>query len=163
MLPEAHIVHRTARRLRLRVRSRKGSDAYFSGLEKALAAFYPFDRIASNAVTGSLLLEADDLDADALAAFAEKKGLFALALAPASRDALPSVLTRQMAALDGQVRRATQGQVDLATAIFVALVVFGLAEIAAGNFKRPPWYTAFWYSFGVFSKVLIDRAAIDRP
>jgi hypothetical protein len=49
------------------------------------------------------------------------------------------------------------GVVDLPGIIFLLLLASGLWELAIGNFKRPPWYTALWYAFGLFSKTLFDE------
>jgi hypothetical protein len=46
---------------------------------------------------------------------------------------------------------------DLPGMIFLSLLAVGLWELAIGNFKRPPWYTAFWYAFGLFSKAIFDE------
>jgi hypothetical protein len=32
-----------------------------------------------------------------------------------------------------------------------------VVEIMRGNFRMPPWYTAFWYAFGLFTKSMLDR------
>jgi hypothetical protein len=51
---------------------------------------------------------------------------------------------------------------DLTSALFAALVIFGISELIRGHWKTPPWYTAFWYAFGGYSKVLLDQAAAQR-
>jgi hypothetical protein len=49
--------------------------------------------------------------------------------------------------------------VDLPGMVFLSALLIGLYELARGNFRPPPWYTAFWYAFGVYSKSLMDRRA----
>jgi hypothetical protein len=39
----------------------------------------------------------------------------------------------------------------------MGLLGTGIYQIVRGNFGAPPWYTAFWYAFGVFTKSLIDK------
>jgi hypothetical protein len=56
-----------------------------------------------------------------------------------------------------QVKALSGGELDLSGIIFIALLGFGLWELAIGNFKRPPWYTAFWSAFRLFSKTIIDE------
>lgn len=54
--------------------------------------------------------------------------------------------------LDKNVRKITGGDLDLGTAVFLALAGAGIYQIARGNLGTPAWYTAFWYAFGVFLK-----------
>lgn len=52
----------------------------------------------------------------------------------------------------------TVGRLDMPTIAFLGLLIVGFHQIASGKFRSPPWYTAFWYAFGVFSKSIADRA-----
>jgi len=39
----------------------------------------------------------------------------------------------------------------------LSLLGLGLYQILRGNFRAPPWYTAFWYALGIFTKSLSDK------
>ena len=166
MLPQALITHRIAeKRLRLKVPAKKGDVAYFEKLHQRLDEFRTFQRLEVKPLTGSILFVDEDLDVTGIAAFASKKQLFKLedGVVPVKP---PVPLAKRVAEPLGQfsawIRQFTRGDLDLADVLFILLVVFGLVEIARGNFKRPPWYTAFWYAFGILTKSVIDRTAENK-
>ncbi|HVO83508.1 MAG TPA: hypothetical protein VMU60_03685 [Syntrophobacteria bacterium] len=152
VLPEAFVGHRTPQRLRVSIPSKKGKTLYFSAVAEKLGREKALALAEVNHRTGSLLFVGDSLDLDAIADHARKEGLFDLG---PSGNATPHV-TRAVAAplgnLSGQVRRFTGGHLDLPGIVFVGLLTAGVVEIARGNFGAPPWYTAFWYAFGLFSR-----------
>jgi hypothetical protein len=154
-LPEAHIGHRTSQRLRLKIPSQKGHAAYFSTVAESFARGEDWAVARVNPLTGSVLFVGKALDIDAIAEHAREKGLFALG--PSENP--PPHVARSVAAplgdLSRQVRRFTGGHLDLPAIVFVGLLTAGVVEIARGNFGAPPWYTAFWYAFGVFSRSLL--------
>jgi hypothetical protein len=41
--------------------------------------------------------------------------------------------------------------------IFLTLMGVGVFQLATGRRVIPPWYTAFWYAFGVFSRLLVKN------
>jgi hypothetical protein len=163
MLPQAFIIHQVARqRVRVKIPSRKGDSPYFAGLTDSLEKFQGGIRSVVNPLTGSVLVTGDPLDLSELAEFAESEKLFSL-----RSEAVPSVPLAQkvlapIAGADGLVREITRGSLSLPEALFLSLLAFGLFEIARGNFRSPPWYTAFWYAFGILTKSMIDRAAEER-
>jgi hypothetical protein len=144
--------------LRLQIRSRRGDAGYFEKVAGRLKEALPSHRIAASALTGSLLIEDEAVDWDVLKTAAEDHALFSIR----ASDALPrqSLAGRIAVPVRGANRRLislSDGLLDLPGLVFLSLLAFGLWELAIGNFKRPPWYTAFWYSFGLFSKTLIDE------
>jgi hypothetical protein len=166
MLPQAFITHRIAeRRLRLKIPAKKGDAAYFDEVRQRLDGFRTFQQLEVKPLTGSILLKDEDLDIIGIAAFASQKGLFQLedAVVPVKP---PVPLAKRVAEPLGQfsawIRQFTKGDLDLADVLFILLVIFGLVEIARGNFKRPPWYTAFWYAFGILTKSVIDRTTENK-
>jgi len=64
--------------------------------------------------------------------------------------------------LNQKIQQVTSGRLNLTNGIFLALVIFGVSELIRGNWKTPPWYTAFWYAFGVYSKTLFDQSVSLR-
>jgi hypothetical protein len=151
-LPEAFVGHRTPQRLRVRIPSKKGKTLYFSAVTERFGRQKDLALAEVNHRTGSVLFIGDSLDVNAIAEHARKEGLFDLG---PSGNAPPHV-ARSVAAplgnLSGQVRSFTGGHLDLPGIVFVGLLTVGVVEIARGNFGAPPWYTAFWYAFGVFSR-----------
>lgn len=161
MLPEAIIRSRLPGRVRFQIPSQRNRLEYFQEVETHLTAAFPEHQITVSALTGSVLIQATSLDVDAVAAVANRHQLFSIrteekpALPLAKRIALP------IRSANHHIRTASGGSLDLAGAIFLCLIAFGLWELAIGNFKRPPWYTAFWYAFGLFSKTIVDELRMD--
>jgi hypothetical protein len=139
------------------VPSKKRDTAYFSDLQRRLAAFSGVEHLSANPLTGTVLATGASLDVDAFTAAAGDRGLFVLQTAERTAVSPHHALLAPVEDLDNSLRRLSGGEIDLAVATFMALVGFGLWELARGNFKTPPWYTAFWYAFGVLTKSLVDR------
>lgn len=132
----ARLVHATPRRLRAvmdTVPPRPALDA----LAAALAALPGIDAVEIRPATGSVILRhAGGFDRGALAG----AGL-ALAAAPAPGPAASAdpvaAAARAVAALDGEVRRLSSGQADLAGLAFMGLVAAGLVQLARGEVFGP--------------------------
>jgi hypothetical protein len=157
MIPEARITHRAGSRLRFRIPARRGDAEYFSKLEEYLLGYKPFRTLETNPLTGSVLLVYDKLDLGDLAEKAEANGLFAMRRLKPNSTPLSGRMVEPLANLSESVRRMSGGELDLPGLIFMGLLGTGIYQIFRGNFGAPPWYTAFWYAFGVFTKSLIDK------
>jgi hypothetical protein len=162
MLPPAIISHRTSGRLRIKVASRKGDFDFFSKLQKSFRENLKFQAIQTNALTGSILIRDPEIDINAVSAHAVAKDLFALQDQSAKKMPLARTLLGPMQEMDRKIRVFTGGDVDIMGVIFFLLCSFGLFELIRGNFKSPPWYTAFWYAFGIFTKSIVDRRESTR-
>jgi hypothetical protein len=154
-LPEAVVVHATHERQRIRIPACRGNLEYFDEVRKA-ALKAPMELIRSNTLTASILFEGEHTTPDAVARFGRDNELFTI------RSAWPAPpvaerMTAPLAAVDSGIREISAGKVDLPGALFILLIFSALYEIAKGRFKTPPWYTAFWYAFGLFTKTMIDR------
>jgi hypothetical protein len=156
VLPEARLCHASPGRLRIRIPQKRGDGAFFQRAQKKLAARFGYAAVAANPVTGSLLLADARVSPEEVAAFAREAGLCALDLTPGPRRQGVQNIISPLRTADARLRQISGGTLDVPSAVFVALVVFGVVEILRGNFKSPPWYTAFWYAFGVFTKTLVD-------
>ncbi|MBN1105287.1 MAG: hypothetical protein JXL84_17880 [Deltaproteobacteria bacterium] len=160
-IPEAHLVHRSLERLRLRIPSRRGNAAFFSRVEEKLSSFPRMRRLEVNPATGSLLFLGKSVDLQAIARVAQKEGLFTLQVVEQRPVSLPKRIAAPLGGLSSKVRRMTGGHLDLPGLAFLSLLGFGLFQILRGDLRSPPWYTAFWYAFGVFSKSVADMMADD--
>jgi hypothetical protein len=158
MLSEAYVEHQIEKRARIRIQSRRGDASYFEDLRNKLFQLKKFERIQINPVTGSVLIIHDEIDLKGIANYAEEGSLFSLnpdgsAAAPLARKVVKPIENFSLF-----LNRLTNGEVDLAGLIFVSLLGFGIFEILRGRFRAPPWYTAFWYAFGVLTKSVVDQA-----
>jgi hypothetical protein len=156
VLPEARLCHASPGRLRIRIRQKRGDGAFFQRVKEALAAHFGSAAVAVNPVTASLLVEGASVSPAEVAAFAREAGLCALDLTPGPRREGVQNIISPLRTADARLRQISNGTLDVPSGVFVALVVYGVVEILRGNFQAPPWYTAFWYAFGVFTKTLVD-------
>lgn len=155
-VPTAEIVHRSCGRTRLRLREHRGDQALFDRINDFLGDFFPAHQWRTEPLTGSILLLCPSADVDRLREKAEAARLFGIAASDKFMTAASRQLTAPLGHLNRFLEKATSGLFDLPNLLFLLFVGFGLAELARGNFKTPPWYTAFWYAFGVFSRSVVD-------
>lgn len=158
MVPIARVIHRTPERMRIRVDSRKGDADYFAGLKRSFTDRFNFQALTVNHLTGSVLIVDPSIDPSAVAEHAAENGLFDLQELHPPRYVLARKVSSPVTALNRSVERLSGGDVDMAGLVFIALFVYGVVEILRGNLRRPPWYTALWYAFGVFTKSIVDRS-----
>jgi len=158
MLPEAFITHFSSGRVRVKVPSRKGDQAYFLSLKEKFSAFPGVQRTEVNALTGSILilhsLNLESLDLKQMAAYTEFNGLFRLGGDPLSERG-PTLNIRgrfkeMFQNLNEKMTGMTQGEIDLPTLAFLSLLGIGIYQISIGNFAAPAWYVAFWYAMNIF-------------
>ena len=157
--PAAFVVHSSAARLRIRIPDCRGDLSYFTAVRKA-ALKAPFELIRANSTTGSILFAGPQATLDAVAAFGSDNGFYAI------KSALPVTslakrISNPLASCNRSIKNLSSGQLDLPGTLFILLLVAAIYEIARGRFRTPPWYTAFWYAFGLFTKVVINREDDD--
>ena len=164
VLPLAQIVHSTNHRLRLRIKGRRGDDPYFSDLEAKLGVAFASFKVLASPVTGSIAVSGDRVEERAVCDFGRREALFRVAPAKSEPQTLPLSIIGLLRTANRNMRAATSGRLDLPSSLFVALLLFGIVELIRGNWKTPPWYTAFWYAFGLYSKSLFDQViAMEDP
>jgi len=156
-LPAAVIVHRTKSRIRLRIAEKKRDGDYFSNVREEIRRQPGVDSVESNALTGSLLIQGKIIDPDALIQTAVKQELFQVRTTPVCAGPLAVEVRRPLGCVDRLLTGFSSGWADLPSLVFLGLLVHGIIEIARGNFQKPPWYTAFWYAFGVYSRSLTEQ------
>jgi hypothetical protein len=149
-LPGAFICHQSSQRLRIKVASRKGNAGYFEKLQTTLARLRTFDSLEVNPLTGSILIVDSYIDVDEIAEYAQSRRLFDLMGQDNSRSPMTTQLVSHLENLNKNIRRLTTGEMDLAGILLLLLLISGLTELLRGNIRMPPWYTAFWYAFGIY-------------
>jgi hypothetical protein len=155
--PAAHIGHQTAERIRIRIPSRKGDGPYFAKVGKVLLKDALADSLAVNPVTGSVLLKGAQVDVNAVVRAGEKNGLFSLKAQSHKVEPLSKRIVAPLRDVDRSVNRFSGGELDLPGIAFLTLLGVGLYQLARGNFRAPPWYTALWYAMGIFTKAIVDK------
>lgn len=161
-LPKAKVLHSSPGRIRIKVPEKRKDHPYFMALAEALSMMEEVESLEVNPLTGSALLTGGGLSLDRLVEFGAKEGLFLLekqeetALTPAQAAVQP------LKRLNEKVRSFVGNDVDLPTIGFLLLLTTGIYQLLRGNFRAPPWYTAFWYAFGVFSKELVSPSKDNK-
>jgi hypothetical protein len=149
-LPEAYICHLSPQRLRVKIASRKGNAEYFDKLRAKLAHFQSLEHVEVNPLTGSVLIVAEHVDADAIAKHCKTQRLFDLTDQNNSRPPMTTHLVSHLKGLETSVQKLSSGGIDLAGILLLGLLISGIAGLLRGDIRMPPWYTAFWYAFGVY-------------
>ena len=157
-LPAAHIGHRTSERVRIRIPSRKGDEAYFREVEELLLKGGIVKDLDVNARTGSVLMKGSRTDLENILSVAEKNALFILENPAPKVEPLSKKIATPVRDLGRSIDRISGGEIDLAGVVFLGLIGWGITQLARGNFVAPPWYVAFWYALGIFTKTLVDKS-----
>ncbi len=157
MLSQASISHRTAGRLRIRVPSRRGEESYFRQVSQQLARCPGVERIEANPVTASILV-VSAVDTETLARFAETEGLFLLSAAGSAPMTITETLAAGFGGLNQELRRLSDGTVDLGTLAFAALVTGAIVQWQKGHVLGPA-STLLWYAAGL---LLMTRAVKSK-
>ncbi|MFP3913188.1 MAG: HMA2 domain-containing protein [Desulfobacteraceae bacterium] len=157
MLPEAHICHQLSTRVRIRVPSKRGDTDFFDAAAQRLVRIKGSERVQANPATGSILITGKAIDAEKITGVAHEEGLFDMVSAQAETVPLAQRLVEPFRDTSAALSRFTKGELDLPGLVFLVLLGTGLYQLARGNFRTPPWYTAFWYALGVLTKSLTDK------
>ncbi|HID29178.1 MAG TPA: hypothetical protein EYP19_04150 [Desulfobacterales bacterium] len=157
MMPEAFISHRTSNRLRLKIPSHRGDVSYFGKLRDEFSRMQAFETLDVNPLTGSILFANEGIDVEAIRQRGEEAQFFQLRVARPRAVPIAEKVVSSLGDIDEGLRRFTGGDVDLANMAFLSLVGIGIYQICRGNLGAMPWYTAFWYALGLFTKAISDK------
>ncbi len=157
MMPIALVTHKTRNRIRLRIPSRRRDGFYFDALARRLSSDLPDWAVDVNILTGSVLIKGEALEIDPLIQLGRKHHLFSIESDIQQNRSVALSVTAPLHSADRQIKQVTGGRIDLTGAIFISLLVYGIIELIRGNWRSPPWYTAFWYAFGLYSKSWVDN------
>lgn len=147
MLPHAEITHNSPGRLRLRIGARRGRADYFAGIEEKLVQCPGVERVATNPVTGSVLLE-PAIDLAALVAYTQAQQLFQLAQAPTLMPPLTQQFAEHFGVLNGELRRLSGGGIDLGALGFIGLMTLAAVQLQRGHVLGPA-STLLWAAVGL--------------
>ena len=157
-LPDAHIGHLTPERVRIKIPSRRGDEAYFLHVKELLLKDGVLGTVRVNSKTASVLIAGSPTDLERIASSGEKSALFHLETSLPKAEPLSSKIVAPARNLGRAIDRFSGGELDLAGAVFLGLIGWGVTQLVRGNFVAPPWYVAFWYALGVFTRSLADKA-----
>ncbi len=150
MIPEAFISHCIAGRIRVRVPSMRGDDEYFHRVEEGLNAIPAVKDLRANTLTGSVLIMHAGLEPQALQAHAQDAGLFQLNTSEPEFELLVDRAVAGARRLDSQLRRFSQGSLDLPSGLIVVLVAMGIVQLMRGQVMAPA-ASLLWYAYDLMS------------
>ncbi len=156
MIPDAHVSHGMAHRLRIKIPSKRGEVSYFSSLRERLSGCPGVGEIRVNPQTGSALISYE-CERKTIAEFARDNDLFLLKRSTPRRKTLFGNVADTFQGYNRYLRKLTGGEVDIPSLVFVSLLISGMWQIARGNLAMPAWYTAFYYALGVFTRSQVDE------
>jgi hypothetical protein len=146
MAPLVRVAHALPGRKRLKIEEKRGDEAYFAAVEKALSDSPGVVAVETNCRTGSVLVHHCPGETSALQR-AEEQGLFRVA--PQTGPAAPSVAGG--APPTGKASRpkpktARTNGANLRPLIIMGWVGLGIAQAIEGNIAVPA-IAAFWYAY----------------
>lgn len=168
------VAHRLPDRTRLRTPVLRGDVAASDRLADAFAALPGVREVTVRPYTGSVLIVHDEhVELAALLTTAQQALDLPRVLAPGEpppRDpAVPtfsSVARKLIAAareIDLDVRRRTEGSIDLGTITALCFAGAGALEVATtGQLPMPPWFNLAWWSFRTFMTLERDELRAER-
>jgi cation transport ATPase len=160
MAPLARVAHALPGRKRLKIEEKRGDEAYFSTVEKALSNTPGVVAVETNCRTGSVVVHHRPDEPTALQQ-AEKQGLFQLAApGPEGPTATPSIAANATRKASRPKQKATRANgVNLRPLIIVGWVGLGIAQAIKGNIAVPA-IAAFWYAYLVTQENGVSNAEL---
>lgn len=132
--PEAFVVHRTKRRLRLRVPARRGDTRYFERIARALCEAEGVREVQVDARTASVLVRHDG---SATAQLTERAARGELFTWPSPGDDVMSEVRQHLRATDAALQERTGGRWSLESLTMYGLIGAGIWQLAHGQLLPP--------------------------
>lgn len=140
----ARLVHRLPGRVRLKIDGRRGDRAWFDATALELSLLEGILAVDANPLTGSLLIRHEGPLERLLRELAER-GLLRVASLELQEIPLARRLAQRAAAVDEGLRRASAGELDLAGAALLGLLLLALVQAARGQLAGPA-VSLVWYA-----------------
>jgi cation transport ATPase len=165
MAPLARVVHALPGRKRLKIEEKRGDEAYFDAVEKALSDSPGVLRVETNYRTGSVVVHHRPDEPSALQR-AEEQGQFQLATkaseAPPGAFSAPSVAANATATRKTSRPKPNAARADRANLrplIIMGWMGLGIAQAMEGNIAIPAM-AAFWYAYLVSQENGVSNAEL---
>jgi hypothetical protein len=154
MSPEAHVVHSTPERLRLRLPHLKNNTVSLGGLKTALLGIDGVNMVEVNPKTCGVLILHSNAKEHILSESVTRGMLILKEKKIEKSVATPFTtnVTETARLINRKLKALTGRELDMPNMFFLVLFGTGIYQVAKGNFALPAWYTAFWYAYGVFAK-----------
>lgn len=144
-LATAHVVHALPGRVRVRVPERRGDAAFFEDLASRLATLPAVAAVATNPLTGGVLIHfTGAVEAFALSA-AAVLGDIRLDLSPPPVPPMLERLRGELTSIDATIQGLTEGELDARSVLFAGLIAVSAVQLLRGNIVAPA-ATMLWYA-----------------
>ncbi len=166
-LDEAQLTHLIAGRLRIRIRARRRDAAFFAEMSRRLAQCEGVTEVRANPLTGSVLIR-HATTPDAIAAYADRHGLFELPVAQVSSDETARARARMLMPRDAVriARRKTEPDEERerrrARRLSATLAGLGTLQTVRGQVMAPA-LTLFWYAYDAWRSRPLARGRASAP
>lgn len=151
-LPDAQLCHQVPGRLRIKIPSKKGDNAFFENLKEVFLSNGVTNNVVINPLNASIIIFSDK-NLETISSFAKEKNLFELKSLDMEKRTLINYTVKQAYKnLDIKFKKFFNNEIDLGNALFLTLVGMTIYQIVRGNFGAPAWYTSLWYAFNIFLK-----------
>ena len=156
MPTKVHLVHRTRRRVRLRVPDKFGDAPWFAEAESRLTQLGPVSAVQVHPVTASLILEVDpSADLDSLLA---GNDLFDYQANPPPIPGAAAQVKLGLSKVDRLLKSASNDSQDLRSLMFLLILILAGVQMARGKIMVPA-LSLLWYAMEL---VLGARASKDK-
>lgn len=154
VLPAAELRHSTPGRLRLKFPEKIGDRQWFADIGKTLIDEGGFTDVVANPSTGSILLRGEKAEPSTIASLGGELKLFDFNYKPDEKAPISKKAAEPISSFNRKLEEFTNGELNLPTVIFTALLLNGFYQVLRGRVGPLPWYSALWYAFGLYSKKL---------
>lgn len=151
----AFVAHALPGRYRIKVPVKTGDGCYFAHLKERLQSCPEVAGVTTNAATGGLLVQMErGLTAEDLAGIARTQALFELrdhrvvTAETVQRSSALRTATERFRNADRWVMHATNGSLDLKSALFLTLLALAVRQILRGHFMVPG-FTLLWHALSM--------------
>jgi len=144
--PSAHLVHRTARRMRYKVPSKRQDRAFFAKLEQRLAEIPAIESAVIRPETAGVLLHFAEGEGDGIAAALDALQILSLGGTQASGSSSPRTDTATRT--DNAAQGLTTARIDRRALAFTVLMLLVLRQILRGGWLAPG-LALLWFLFEV--------------
>jgi hypothetical protein len=134
--PEAHISHAAAGRVRIKVPARRGDADYFARAAARFGECPGVQRIATNPLTASILIE-HTTDTAAILDFAKAGDVVSLQRERGETVSLAATLREAAADADARLRRAAGDALDLWSATSLIFFTLACIQVLRGQYMGP--------------------------
>ena len=142
----AYISHSLPGRLRIKVPSKVGDAQYFANVQNSLSELQDVSNIRVNHLTGSILLNHNEIKLQHIQVYASEKQLFIIERHDLIKQPVVDRFATGVGVFDKQLRGITDNSVDVRTIVFAGMLGMAAWQLQKGQVLAPAT-SLFWYAY----------------